>query len=119
MPSGNPKSDRVYFDESGNTGQDLLNLQDSVFVLGSCRFNPDDEARLLGHFKRYRGNELKFSKLRTSGIGNRAVIDFLNDPALSRETVAVYLIHKPHMIVTKYCDMVLELSMREYGINFY
>ncbi|MCB1132658.1 MAG: hypothetical protein KDN05_16140, partial [Verrucomicrobiae bacterium] len=51
--------------------------------------------------------------------GNRAVIDFLNDPALSRETVAVYLIHKSHMIVTKYCDMVLEPSMREYGINFY
>lgn len=34
-------------------------------------------------------------------------------------TAAVYVIHKPFMIVTKYCDMVLEPSAGAAGLNFY
>jgi hypothetical protein len=33
--------------------------------------------------------------------------------------VAAFVIHKPFMAVTKYCDVVLEPSMREAGLNFY
>lgn len=109
----------IYFDESGNTGPDLLNQQDPVFVLASCQFPMDLEHQLRQHFSSYRGSELKFTKLRTSARGRRAVLSFLNDELVCSETVGAFLMHKRHMIVTKYCDMVVEPSMRKFGFNFY
>lgn len=33
----------IYFDESGNTGQDMLNKDQKVFVLASVNFNEDQQ----------------------------------------------------------------------------
>lgn len=114
-----PSPNRIFFDESGNTGQDLLNPDDPIFVLASCSFSLTQEEELFRHFRRFQGGELKFSKLRKYPSGQRSILEFLTDPILSCETASAYWIHKSHMVVTKYCDMVLEPSMREFGIDFY
>ena len=36
----------VYFDESGNTGQDMLNKDQKVFVLASVDFNEEEQKKL-------------------------------------------------------------------------
>jgi len=110
---------RVYFDESGNTGQNLLDAADPIFVLSSCRFSTDAEKQALEHFKSYKGSELKYSRLRKTEAGQRAVLRFLEDTLMDSLSAAAFVIHKPFMIVTKYCDMVLEPSAREAGLNFY
>jgi hypothetical protein len=110
---------RVYFDESGNTGEDLWNAEDPIFVLSSCRFSPESEKDLLDYFKHYRGPELKFSRLRRNEAGRFAVLRFLEDPRINSSSVAAFIVHKPFMVVTKYCDLVLEPSAREAGLNFY
>jgi hypothetical protein len=110
---------RVYFDESGNTGEDLINRADPVFTLSSCSFSSEQEAELLHIFRTYQGRELKYATLRRSVPGRRSVIEFLKHPHVSSGTVALMPIHKDFMIVTKYCDLVLEPSMREAGVNFY
>jgi len=51
---------RVYFDECGNTGQNLVDDQDPIFVLASCRFSAAAEKQVLEHFKNYKGPELKY-----------------------------------------------------------
>jgi hypothetical protein len=109
----------VYFDESGNSGQNLHDGADPVFVLGSCAFTDDEEAELLSRLDTFKGPELKFSKLRKTASGQRAVLNFLNSQNIKNETAGVYAIHKPFMVVTKYCDLVLEPSFQEAGLDFY
>jgi hypothetical protein len=109
---------RVYFDESGNTGQNLLDEADPIFVLGSCSFDPTQELEVSKHFQGFNGPELKFSRLRKSAAGQRAVLDFLRSASVTASTAAAVVIHKPHMVVTKYCDLVIEPSMREAGLDF-
>ena len=108
----------VYFDESGNTGQNLLDEADPIFVLASCSFQPAEEVGALLHFQQFQGRELKFSRLRKTPAGQRAVLDFMRSPEVTSRTVAAVLVHKPFMIVTKYCDLVLEPSFRKAGLDF-
>jgi len=110
---------RVYFDESGNTGQDLLNLADPVFTLCSCRLHPKQEAQALAHFASYQGPELKFTRLRKGDKGRQAILAFLEAPEVTASSFAAFVTHKPFMIVTKYCDIVVEPSMRHAGLDFY
>ncbi|MBI1178715.1 hypothetical protein GC207_14880 [bacterium] len=110
---------QVNFDESGNTGQNLLDDGDPVFVLASCSLTASQTQEAFAHFLSFQGPELKFARLRKSASGQRSILDFLNSPAVTSATAAAVLIHKPYMVVTKYCDLVLEPSMRQTGIDFY
>ena len=112
-------TNRVYFDESGATGEDLPNPSDPVFVLASCCFTPEQERSLLRHFSAYRGRELKFSKLRRTSAGQTAIRRFVDAPEINASTAGIALIHKPFFRVTKYCDLVVEPSMRQSGVNVY
>ena len=60
---------RVFFDESGNTGQNLIDEADPIFVLASCSFQVDEEEEVLSHFQQFKGPELKFSRLRKTAAG--------------------------------------------------
>lgn len=110
---------QVHFDEFGNTGQDLLNSDDPVFVLSACHFTPDQERALLTHFSGRQGPELKCSRLRKTETGKRAILGFLDQPEITPSSVSVYMVHKPFMVVSKYCDIVLEPSHRQAGVDFY
>jgi hypothetical protein len=110
---------QIFFDECGNTGQNLIDKADPIFVLASCSFERDEEKELLSHFRNFNGPELKFSRLRKSPAGQRAVLDFLNSARVTSETVATVIFHKPFMVVTKYCDLVLEPSFQKAGVDFY
>jgi len=113
---------QIFFDESGNTGQNLIDEADPIFTLASCSFHSDEEKEILEHFKQlplFNSKELKFSSLRKSAAGQKAVIAFLNSACVNFRTAAAVLFHKPFMVVTKYCDVVLEPSFREAGVDFY
>src|SRR5215470_17720469 len=110
---------KIYFDESGNTGQNLLDESTPVFVLASCSFKADEEQKVLSHFQDFKGPELKFSRLRKTAAGQNAVVAFLESDQVMSRTAAAFLIHKPFMVVTKYCDLVLEPSFRKAGVDFY
>jgi hypothetical protein len=110
---------RVFFDESGNTGQNLIYAADPIFVLASCSFEADEEQEVLSHFQQFKGPELKFSRLRKTPAGQKSVLAFLASAQVTSKTAAAFLIHKPFMVVTKYCDLVLEPSFRKAGLDFY
>lgn len=109
---------KVYFDESGHSGQDLLNAHDPVFVLASCALAEGQVAECLEPFRAVKATELKFSKLRRRPSGQRLILRFLESPIISAQNAKVFPVNKGFMIVTKYCDLVLEPSAREAGIDF-
>ena len=110
---------RVYFDESGNTGQNLLDESDPIFVLAACSFASSQVQEAFKPLQDFKGPELKFSRLRKTTGGQQAVLAFLNSACLNSGTAAAVVFHKPYMVVTKYCDLVLEPSMRMAGVDFY
>lgn len=110
---------QVFFDESGNTGQNLVDEADPVFVLASCSFDSNQQQETVSCFHRFKGAEVKFSRLRKTSSGRKAVLAFLQSAAVTAKTAAAVVFHKPYMVVSKYCDVVLEPSMHAAGINFY
>lgn len=109
----------VYFDESGNTGQDLLNRDQPVFTLASVHFAPEVEAELGAIFAGVRAAELKYSALKRNSRGQQMVLDFLRHAAVTSETVKVALINKRYMLYAKLVDTVHEPLAHTSGLNLY
>ncbi len=54
----------IYFDESGNTGSNLLDPQQKFFSVGSTDLAEDESNTILQkHFQKHVGKDIKFKKL--------------------------------------------------------
>jgi len=107
----------VAFDESGNTGQDLLNASQPAFVLASVDAS-DEEARDLLRVRS--GEEAHFSALKKSGRGRAEVLRVLESHALvNSDRAKVAFFHKPFMVDCKIIDVMLEPVARSYGLDAY
>ena len=107
------------FDESGNTGADLLNGDQPTFVLASCDFSIDEAEALLQIVSDDRTKELKLSKVKKSAAGRNGIIRFLSDPLLCKERAKVFYFHKQYMALTKIIDLLVENLAYRDGIDLY
>ncbi len=105
----------VAFDESGNSGGNLLDSEQPVFVLASVHLSDDAAKELVGSD----GKELKFARLRCNSQGRKRILDILDSPALGPERVLVWGIHKPFMVIAKMVDLLVEPLMHAAGIDLY
>jgi hypothetical protein len=109
----------IAFDESGNSGQNLLDPESPSFALASCSFEQDQVAEMAEIFAQVQAPELKFSKMVGRPRNEQLVLQFLRSPHVNSQTVKVDVTNKRFMIVCKYVDLVLEPSFREGGIDIY
>ncbi|MCJ7728885.1 MAG: DUF3800 domain-containing protein, partial [Sedimentisphaerales bacterium] len=105
----------VAFDESGNTGGNLLDANQPVFVLASVHLTEDVAKSLLCNDNK----EFKFDRLKDSARGRKNILDILNSPDIGPEQVLISGIHKPFMIITKMVDLLLEPLMHATGFDLY
>ena len=105
----------VAFDESGNSGANLLDSEQPVFVLSSVHFT-DDEA---GNLIETNSDEMKFSKLKRSSKGKRKIINILNSELLNDDIVLVSAVHKRFMVITKMVDLLIEPMLYKSGFDLY
>lgn len=105
----------VAFDEAGNTGGNLLDPDQPVFVLASVHLDEEQAAEIARGPK----TELKFSKLRKSPGGRDRIISLLNSPILVNDRVFVSTFHKPFMAITKLVDLLVEPLHKAGGIDLY
>ena len=106
----------VGFDESGNTGPDLLNRDQPVFALASVALSEADAAKLLGSCV---GTEHHSVSLRQSREGRERMLKVLNSDALGPSTVKVAVMHKPFMVTTKIVDLLIEPIAAGVGLDLY
>jgi hypothetical protein len=108
---------RIHSDESGNTGEDLLDPDQPVFALGSVAL-ADEEALTtlktagLGEFR-----DWKFKKLKRSGAGRRSIVSVIEQ--LAPQTSKYVAAHKPYMLVAKMVDDLLEPVLKDAGTDLY
>jgi hypothetical protein len=107
----------IYFDESGNTGQDLMNADQPWFVLSGVGIGEHDSLALLSDMNVKNFREIKFGSLRKSSQGRRALIQFYQsfDPA----SVRLSAFHKKFMVTTKMVDELVEPLAKVRGIDLY
>jgi uncharacterized protein DUF3800 len=114
-----PALPEIAFDEAGNTGADLLNSEQPVFSLASVSLAHTEAKQLISTIRTHQTGELKFSRLKRSESGRRRIREFLASPVLSSENVALSLVHKRFMAVSKIVDLLIEPIAHREGLSFY
>ncbi|MEL1252168.1 DUF3800 domain-containing protein [Flavobacterium sp. DGU38] len=107
----------IYFDESGNTGQDMLNQDQKVFVLASVSFN-NEELEELEKIFGVQG-EMHFKKLRKSIEGRKKILQFLNHEYITESRVMFSSVHKEFNVCGQITDQLIETAMHHRGHDIY
>jgi hypothetical protein len=111
---------RVFLDESGFTGEDLLNEAQPVFVLASTVLSEEESRRIHGNFfADVRARELKHSTLAKTAKGRSRVLRFLRAVRALEGQCATYVVHKEFCLLSKLVDWWVESGMHEKGFDFY
>ena len=109
----------IAFDESGNTGADLLNVQQPVFVLASANLDKEEAEDLLSCVYTQQAREAKFINLKKSNSGKKKIITFLEKVKNKKQTIKTFFFHKRYMVVTKIVDVLIETLAFRDGIDLY
>ena len=105
----------IGFDEAGNTGPDLLNPDQPLYVLASVRLTDEEAACVLESPQR----ERHFAKDRTSRAGRDRIVRSLTSPLLTKDTVRYTVIHKDFCTTAKMIDLLVEPVLKAAGIDIY
>jgi len=105
----------VTFDEAGNSGGNLLDAEQPVFVLASVSIPDDDAQRLLTP----RDGEYKFSRLKRSSEGRQIALTVLDSPRLTEDRYVISAFHKKFMAVAKMVDLLIEPVVYAQGYDLY
>lgn len=109
----------IYADETGNSGENLLDPEQPVFVLALNDFSASEATHLLSHVASQRSGEVKFSSLKKTPSGLARLENFLSDPLLLKDRVIANWALKPYMVVTKLVDLVFETLYYNDGVDLY
>lgn len=109
----------IAFDESGNTGQDLLNPNQPMFSLASVYLSDTEAEEAINILATNVGQEIKFSNLVRSTTGRQKVLSFLQSPYAKIDKAKTYVIHKRYMVVGKIVDLLIETLAHRDGLNLY
>lgn len=97
---------KVYFDEAGNTGSNITNHEQPIFVLSSVCFT-DDELEQIRKDIRYEG-ELHFIKLKKSIDGREVIRRLIKHPLLDANHISYYVVDKAFATYAFMVDSLIE-----------
>ncbi|AOO82213.1 DUF3800 domain-containing protein [Bosea vaviloviae] len=110
----------IYFDESGQTGTNLLDRDQPFFAIGSTDLAEEEATGMLArHFGSRQGKELKANRLLGQARGRRECLPFLDELGGHAERVCGARIHKRFTVVAKMVDHLVEPVIRDRGYDFY
>lgn len=99
----------VAFDESGNSGENLLDSGQPVYALAGVSVAEDRAGRLVSELLDGRqASELKFGALRKRRSGQRIVLDALTSPVLNADVRRLCVSQKSWFLAGKIIDLLLE-----------
>jgi len=107
----------IFIDESGYTGEDLLNPDQPIFILASLCLSESDCRELKERFfKKVKSPELKHKRLvenRRQGL----IIDFLKELSRTPNLVKLHITHKRYALVSKLVQWVVMPAARKNDID--
>lgn len=109
----------IYCDESGNSGEKLVDKEQPFFVLASNDFGRAEASALLEHLRSHQGGEPKFKNLKKTADGIKRLTRLYADPSLNKGRIVIDVYHKRFMVVTKLVDLIAETLLHEQGEDLY
>ena len=110
----------IFFDESGNTGRQLADADQPIFVLGSSDFSDEECRQLLEPLRSKQAAEIHFKRLRKTAKGQDRIIELIQSDLINENRFKSWVVHKHFMLLTKVMDDLLEPFLRfELNHNFY
>lgn len=110
---------KIYFDEAGNTGPDLLNEDQTIFAMASINMSSDKAKNLLSDILVDGTKEAKFSNLRSGSAGLNRLSKFFSKQKFTKEEVCLTVCHKKYFTVTKIVDLLYETLFHREGLDLY
>ena len=102
----------VVFDESGNTGQNLLDPMQPVFALASVYLTAEETEQLVRPLKTH-AREVHFVRLKRTTGGQKCILELLNSPLITPERIKLVVYHKSFMITAKMVDILVETFLHD------
>ena len=111
---------KIYFDESGYTGSDLLNPDQPFFSVASVDVK-EHEARsiLQTSFPEYQGKEFKFTRLFRRPRHRLALVAFSEQLSQIANRAFIYSCDKKFAALVKAVDLLVEPLLHDRGWDFY
>jgi hypothetical protein len=110
----------IFIDESGYTGEDLLNIDQPIFVLASTILDNNLCNEIFSEiFPNFKGKELKHSKLRSRLIGQNRIITLIRTLKNYNSLNTLFIVHKEFTLITKLVDLWVEPAMYKDGYDLY
>jgi hypothetical protein len=120
---------KIYIDESGHTGADLLNHDQSIFSVASNIFTDEEAAEIYQEVfsdldKHYPqasqpNFEIKHKLFMGSAPGRKRVINFINKIRQLGKKTFIYSSHKEYALLCIIVDQWIETAHYENGLDFY
>jgi len=109
---------KIYFDESGNTGQNLLDISQPIYVLTSHNFTEDETKEILKPLTSI-GKEIHFKQLKKSYKYQQQLIEIFNSEFINDNRIKYYYADKKFSIVCQIVDLLIEPVLYNNGIDIY
>lgn len=107
----------LYFDEAGNSGQNLLDKDQPVYVLVSHNFTLEEAKEILRPLKTG-AQELHFKSLRKYPKYQKPLAEVLNHNNICYERIKIAYYVKDYSLCAQLSDLLVETTFNDLGINF-
>jgi hypothetical protein len=109
----------VAMDESGFTGDNLLDEAQPVYALAAIQLDAATSDAAVAHAKQRCGRpELKFAELRYHAAEREVMFELFEALSLSPATARVSVAHKPWMVAAKMVELLIEPRKLAQGRQF-
>lgn len=115
-----PAEPVVYFDETGNSGQNLLDPGQPIFTLAGVHLPDDVAAAIVAEVRSQlpaTQGEPKYGSLAKATRGREALVRAFEQ--LPADNVQAMVVLKPFLVVTKMVDLLVEPLAHRTGFNLY
>lgn len=109
---------KIYFDEAGNSGQNLLDSDQPIFVMASVNFTEDEAKKILAPIETA-SNEFHFIKLKKYRKQQLQVIKALNNKLITSKCVKILYYDKRYSLIAHLVDQLIETSFYHIGLDLY
>lgn len=99
---------KVFFDEAGNTGDNLLDREQPIYILASHNFNEEETRQILSPLLSGIEGELHFYRLCKNRKYHKKIIEILNNELFNNSRVVVTSAHKRFALWCNIVDKMVE-----------
>jgi len=109
---------KIYFDEAGNSGQNLLDPSQPIFVIASVNFNEDEAKKIIAPIQSA-SQELHFVKLKKYRKQQLQLLEVLNNKMITAKRVKIVYYDKRFGLIAHIVDQLIETSFYHIGLDLY